>query len=412
MRFSSIRHVLAAFLVAVLVSACGGGAGSSAPPPTGGVTVTPGDGVVTLTWNADPGVKYWVFYAPANSINTTDWLSVPNSRAILDVTSPYVVTGLTNGYTYAFAINGRVGDGPGGPGSQSVTAIPRPAGETWSSVGGIGNANMRGIAYGINPADTLAYYLAVGDSGNTYRSTDGLAWAGMGPAANTDMYAAINTFGKFIVTGAGGTITYSTDMVSWAAATTNTTQTINAIASSGALAIAVGNNGTLLASGDGVSWSAIAIPTTRNLYGVAYSTSGVWTVVGAGGILFESVNGSTWVPVASGTTADLHAVAVQLAVGYTFVATGDNGTVIRSVDNGATWSVQNSTSPANLLALSATPSQFLAVGSGGAVLTSPDGVTWYVRSSATTANLNAVINASGLAQYVAVGQGGANVMAK
>ena len=133
MSFFSIRQALAAFCVAVMVSACGG-SGSSAPPPAGGITVTPGDGTATVTWTSAPDVKYWLFYAPSTSITSTDWINIPGSRALLNVTSPYVVTGLANGYTYSFTVNGRNGDGPGGAGSPSVSIIPRPAGEFWSVV--------------------------------------------------------------------------------------------------------------------------------------------------------------------------------------------------------------------------------------------------------------------------------------
>ena len=130
MLFSSLRQSLATLMVAVLVSACGGSGGSSAPAPAGGITVTPGDGTATITWSMAPGVKYWLFYAPNKTITTTDWINVPGSRAVLDVTSPYVVTGLANGFTYYFTVNGRNGDGPGGPGSPTVSIVPRPAGET------------------------------------------------------------------------------------------------------------------------------------------------------------------------------------------------------------------------------------------------------------------------------------------
>ena len=65
-------------------------------------------------------MKYWLFYAPSTSITSTDWINIPGSRALLNVTSPYVVTGLANGYTYSFTVNGRNGDGPGGAGNQFV----------------------------------------------------------------------------------------------------------------------------------------------------------------------------------------------------------------------------------------------------------------------------------------------------
>ena len=293
----SLRQALAALMVAVLVSACGG-AGSSASPPAGGITVTPGDGTATVTWTTVPGVKYWLFYAPSTSISTVDWVNVAGSRALLNVTSPYVLTGLANGFTYSFTVNGRNGDGPGGPGSPSVSVVPRPAGGTWKAGGSLGSNTLRSLTYGTNSADSLGYYYAVGDAGSAYRSLDGLTWTATSAPANTTLNASVYTFARFLVIGANGSANYSTDMATWSVAPTGTTANLNAIASNGALAVAVGNGGTILSSMDGILWTAVASPTTSNLYGVVYSSSGVWIAVGAGGTLLSSTNGTTWTPVA------------------------------------------------------------------------------------------------------------------
>lgn len=407
MLFSSLRQTLAALMVAMLVSACGGSGGSAAPAPVGGISVAAGDGNATITWTAVPGVKYWLFYAPSATLSTTDWITVPGSRAILGVTSPYVVTGLANGLNYSFTVNGRNGDGPGGPGSPTVTIVPRPAGGTWTAGTTLGANTMRSITYG-TASDLLGYYLAVGDAGSTYRSTDGLTWSGLPAAASTDMRAALYALGKFIVVGINGSIRYGTDMYNWTTATSNTAETLNALASNGALAVAVGNNGTLRTSSDGITWASGTVPTTQNLYSVSYSASGVWLAVGAGGTVMTSPDATNWTLVNSGTTADLNAVAVQSYTSYTFIAAGNGGTLITSTDGGATWVGQASGSSANLLAISAAPNQVLVTGNGGTVLTSASGTTaWATRTSGTSANLHAVI--SGFSQYVAVGQSGTNI---
>lgn len=406
MSFFSIRQAFAALCVAVLVSACGGN-GSSAPPPVGGITVKPGDGTATITWTSAPGVKYWLFYAPSATISSTDWINIPGSRAIIDVTSPYVVTGLVNGYTYSFTVNGRNGDGPGGAGSPAVSIVPRPAGETWTVGGSLGTNTLRSMAYGVNSTDSLGYYVAVGDAGSTYRSTDGLTWTALASAANVNLNAVLYTLGKFIAVGASGTITYGSDLATWSAANANSTETLNAIASNGALAVVVGNNGTIRTSTDGIAWTAVASPTTQHLRGVAYAGSGFWTAVGVGGTLLTSANGTTWTAVASGSTADLNAVTVQVSTAYTFVAVGNRGAVVTSSDNGVTWTAQSSGTTADLFAVSPTSAQVLAIGSGGTVLTSPTGTTWTSRNSTTTAHLYAVLN--GFAQYVAIGQGGVSI---
>lgn len=406
MFLSSVRQALAALFVAVLVSACGG-SGGSAPPPTGGITVVPGDGKATITWQMDPNVKYWVFYGAASSISTTTWTNIPGAVSVMNVTSPYVVTGLANGYTYSFTVNGRTGDGPGGPGAASVSVVPRPAGQTWSAAKQLGTNTLRSITYGFSSADSLGYYLAAGDGGSTFKSTDGLNFVAAGTVPNTNVQASIYTLGKFIAVGAGGIIYFSTDMSTWTAANAGTGRNLNAIASNGAIAIVVGNNGTALSTADGVTWTQLTLPTAQNLYGITYSAAGRWIAVGAGGTVLTSTDGATWTAVASGTTADLRSVAVQVYTSYTYVAAGDNGTILRSADHGATWTVRTSPSSASWLAVSPTSSQFLLTGAGGAVATSPDGLTWTARTSGSSADLHAVI--SGLSQYVAVGQGGITI---
>ena len=407
MFLSSVRQALAALFVAVLVTACGG-SGDPAPAPTGGIAVSPGDGKATVTWQMDPNVKYWVFYAPTTSaITTANWTNFPGSVAAMNVSSPYVVTGLVNGFTYGFTVNGRTGDAAGGPGSPSVSIIPRPAGATWSAPQVLGSNTLRGITYGLSTADSLGYYLAAGDNGSAFKSRDGLTFTAAASVPNTNVNAVIYNLSKYMAVGASGIIYTSTDLNSWTPANAATGQNLNAIASNGTIAIVVGNNGTVRSTADGIVWTGVTVPTTQNLYGITYTAAGYWVAVGAGGTVLTSADGVTWTAAASGTTADLRAVAVQAYTTYTYVAVGDSGTILRSTDNGATWTAQASPTQSNLLAVSAASTQFLVTGSSGTIATSVDGITWTSRASGTTTDLYAVI--SGLAQYVAVGSGGVTI---
>jgi len=88
---------------------------------------------------------------------------------------------------------------------------------------------------------------------------------------------------------------------------------------------------------------------------------------------------------------------------------GDSGTVITSPD-GITWSPPQTTTTANLTAVTrdSTNSLFVAVGAGGMILTSPDGTTWTQRASPTTENLNGVIRGGN--ELVAVGDAACDPM--
>lgn len=413
MRASFIRATIIAVAAGALASC---GSGSSAPAPVGGLTVVPGDSHVTVTWNAEANVDYWLFYAPASSITATNWADIPGSRALQNVHSPLVVTGLTNGVTYSFAMNGRTKGGPGGPSTPSVSAVPRPAGETWSPGGTLGSSDMRAIAFGTASGSTTNSFVAAGLGGALYQSTDGTTWSAITPTSNADLHGAVYALGRYIAVGAGGTIRFSTDIGNWTAAASSTTANLNAVAASAGMAVTVGDSGTIRFSSDGINWIAAAnVPTTSNLYGVTYSSSNLWIAVGAGGVLLTSTDGSNWSSVNSGTTADLRAVAVlatfpNLVATYTHVAVGAGGAIVRSTD-GATWSAQPLGSAPELTALVApSPAQFVAVGRGGVVMTSLDGITWLTRASGTTADLYGLIVAGN--QYTAVGQGGVSIYSR
>ncbi len=434
----TMRPTWAALLVALAVSACGG-SGGPASPPQGGITVTEGDGQATISWTSAPDVKYWIFYAPTSSIDSRNWINVASAKAILNTTTPYVVTGLTNGTTYSFTLNGRTGEGAGGEGTPSISIVPRLAGTTWANMSGnFGGNSIRSIGYGVGGTDSnnasLYYYLAVGDGGTSWRSSDGITWTAMPSPTTGQLNGVVYGLGKFITVGAGGFIAYISDLStpgSWTQATSNTTSSLNALASNGAIVIAVGNNGVILRSGDGGSWiTPSSVPTTQNLYGISYSGSGIWNAVGAQGtLLTSSDNGVTWTAAASGTTNDLRASVAQTSsvttngsttVAYSVVAVGDKGTVLRSTDGGSTWAAQNSGTTANLLAVSqsssqttgsATNNQFVAAGNSGTVIRSTDGATWTTATGAsntTSANLYALLYGY-LGKIVAAGQSGAGI---
>jgi len=411
-----LRLKLALLLSSALLAACGGG-GSPAAPPAGGLTLDPGDGQITVSWAADPAVTYWLAYLVGPSVSLES--GMPHTWVNqTGVSSPFVLTGLSNGTTYAFSANGRTEGGPGGAATPSVASAPRPGGGSWvaGTTATLGTTSMRGVAYGA-ASDGNSNYVAVGDGGAIFRSTDGKIWTAVstGPGATVNFQAAVSTLGKFIAVGNSGQIFYSTDIATWTAATPTTPATVaqlNALASNGTRVVVVGNGGTILYSADGVSWTVATSGTTNNLSGVTYAASGLWIAVGASGTLLTSADGSTWT-IPTGYTADatttLNGVGAQwTGFSYTYVAVGTAGVVLRSTD-GSTWTAATIATLPNLTALvvPSTQSQFLAVGNAGAVFTSADGLTWMAQTSGSAADLLGLSFAQG--QYVAVGTAGVNL---
>jgi hypothetical protein len=100
--------------------------------------------------------------------------------------------------------------------------------------------------------------------------------------------------------------------------------------------------------------------------------------------------------------------SATLVTTYTFVAVGTGGTVLTSGD-GVTWASQTVTPAVDLHAVTGW-SQFVAVGVGGGAYSSPDGTTWTPVSSGATSTLYGVLGEYG--QYTAVGQAGASTYSR
>ena len=443
-----------AFVMAVVATmflvSCGG-KGSSAPAPTG-VTVVPGDTNVTVSWNAQPGVEYWIFDAAGNNVTPENCHTIPQCTTSISLySSPTVVNAraiqennipLTNGTTYSFSINARTGGGPGGPGSASISVIPRLAGATWSvgtPASGIigtpasGTQDLHGVAYGV-VASGIYYFVAVGANGALFSSTDGISWTALAnPVPGVNLNAVSYYGGKFVAVGNGGVILLSTDAATWTSYSTGTSN-LYAISNFGVAGFAAaGASGTILTSSDGITWTPRTSNTTNPLYGITYGYNkyvAVGATSGGAGTLLTSTDGITWVPYSLPSLAyDLKGVAYGLpavAYGYVttaptigiFVASGANGTLLTSLDGGLNWTIQTAISgnpPINAVTFG---HQFIAVDNVGSIYTSTDGISW-PQAQSSVSPLYSVIPAqigsgqlTGLYVYSVVGASGVNMQAQ
>ena len=453
MSLSSVKSLITLFSTAALLAACGGSLVGSAPPPVGGLTLEPGEGGVTLSWTAVPGVVYWAYTGQSatlckNCNNANDWygngvVGAQSRGWATAITSPYFFTGntlqtnLNNDAVYAFIMDGRTNGKPAGDATPSVSTTPRLNGANWYNGGTIGTGAIKGMAFGpvlnntvTNNYDTTGTYLAFGDGGIKYKSADGLNWSLITTVTDTTNWKAAayaftgSTIQKFVGVGAGGAVIYSSDLVTWTPAPTALTvsagQDLNDVTSSSNMLVAVGNKGTILRSTDGLNWvAASSVPSTPNLYAVKYTTvlvlgvvTPLWVAVGDGGAVLYSSDAATWIVANSGTTQDLKGVASVVnynypngvyiptnsalaTVSYSVVAVGKGGTVIQTGD-GINWTPQTLGTGSHLNAIVASTAmlptnQFMIVGDGGKAFTSPDGVTWTPRTPTTTQGLTGLI---------------------
>lgn len=404
-----------------LLAACGG-KGSSAPAP-GNLLIAAQDTQLHLTWDALPGVEYWVFCAP--NASSIDSHSSPSTHSgwlyrTQIFSGSYYMTGLNNGTPYACVVNGRYDQGPGGPDAvpSPRTQTPTYAGAAWQAGAStaLSSMTMRSVTYGLPSALglTAERFVAVGDGGKvvssaTLANNAVLSWGSpaqiSGVTANfkaVTFYAAGN---RFVAVGDSGQTAYSGDGVSWTAVSLpSVSASMNALTSSGAPLVAVGNDGSqgvIFTSADsGNTWLSVSGINTPGLRSVVYvpATTPYWLAVGDGGVVLKSLNGSTWTsstPV--GNAVNFQAVAMlpvsdgSTVVSYRVVVAGHDGTVMASTDGDNWTSSVVSNSP--WVALQASKGQFMAVNAMGQAFTSNQGSsTPWVWSSGVASGLSSPVS--------------------
>ena len=232
-------------------------------------------------------------------------------------------------------------------------------------------------------------------------SPDGIQWSAR--SSGTPTLRGVGWTGtEIIAVGAGGTILTSPDGYRWSAQVSGATETLNSVASSGSELLIVGQGGVLLRSLDGVAWSRGVSKTALNLNGVTW-TGSRFVLVGDAGTIITVLPSGTTTPRVSGTAANLTAVATASTGKIATVGAG--GTILISADPAATWNPSSAgATNATLQDVAAANADFIAVGTGGKILTAVNGKNWTVAQSTTAISLSGVAWSGTL--YVAVGTAG------
>ncbi len=228
-------------------------------------------------------------------------------------------------------------------------------------------------------------YVAVGDSGLIFSSTDGGAtWATRtSPVANANYRAVAAKAGRFVAVGINGVAITSTDGVTWASLTLPTTpynytaQFFNSVSVVNNVFVITGNGGALLSSSDGVTWTAYTTGTGHALMAAAFDGTNYFLVT-AGSRTLRSSNFVTWTEVV--VPSALQFVPLNaMAVGASgrLVQVGQGGEIWVSTDGGTSWVQRgNQGGTYRLSTVRYLDDEFVAVGSGGNVLVSSDGKNW------------------------------------
>jgi len=183
---------------------------------------------------------------------------------------------------------------------------------------------------------TYVPFVAVGQSGRTIVSADGINWSNDQSGGE-----ALNgiTFGNgyFVAVGDNGRIIRSRDGITWDDYSYGTNQ-LRGIAYGNGYFIAVGDNYMIIRSDDnGENWTVLETG-GNDLWDVCFGNN-VFVAVGVSGLaLWSADNGDNWTAGTGSGTDTLSGTGYGFTGSvHVFVAVGENGQVIRSSDNGISW---------------------------------------------------------------------------
>jgi hypothetical protein len=235
-------------------------------------------------------------------------------------------------------------------------------------------------------------------------SADGESWTPRAPGTASDLHGVGHGNERFVAVGYGGALFSSADGVAWTALSSNVKDQLDAVGYGQYGFVAVGSAGVILASVDGASW-AVRSQGPRELFlDIAYG-SGAFVAAGMEGRIATSSDGANWSFQAIGTAGSAPLIQPPVVYGNGVFAAWQGGypSHIWTSPDGTTWTPSVWTFDFPRSAVFGNGS-FVAVGYGGAILTSADGLSWIPRTSGTTAELTDIAYGNGL--FVAVGKGG------
>ncbi|MFZ3137531.1 MAG: CARDB domain-containing protein [Thermodesulfovibrionales bacterium] len=263
-------------------------------------------------------------------------------------------------------------------------------------------------------AKTVAYgnntFVAVISTTNMLTSPDGLVWTPSTTAFDWESLEGITYCNSIFVTvGRYSIILISEDGQTWVDTTPSTYFVVlgDVTYGNGQFVVVGGyfdhaeHHAAILTSTNGFSWTKVLWPYMAEkhtrLTGITFGDNKfiAVSIYGDGGILASS-NGINWTISNVGLTGLL-----SIAYGNSkFVAVGTNGTILTSPD-GNVWTPRTSGVLYSLYKIVYSNNNFIAVGDSGTILTSPDGINWNIRNSGIQNNLRSITYGNNT--FVAVG---------
>ncbi|MCF0064306.1 T9SS type A sorting domain-containing protein [Dyadobacter sp. LJ419] len=221
---------------------------------------------------------------------------------------------------------------------QDGTILTSSDGSVWNKQNSGTDQSLNGIAFG------NGVFVAVGINGTIVSSPDGNNWTGRPSGTTTDLNDVAFSAIFFVAVGNGGEIRTSKfdNLDIWTQRASGTTNTLVAVADGlGATFVAVGAKGTIVFTSNAYNWQVKAGPANSAKFywmGVAANpVTGAFVAINDGYMVATSADGSYWGNALIHSGSD----GVTLRLRYLqnhFLATGVNGRMRASYDNGKTWS--------------------------------------------------------------------------
>jgi photosystem II stability/assembly factor-like uncharacterized protein len=183
---------------------------------------------------------------------------------------------------------------------------------------------------------------AVGSGGTILVSNNrGAQWTILPRTVDEDLYAVTGRGRRDVyISGSTGLLLHARDGVQFVREGSSLTDDIYALTNDGEAMVAVGVRGSITERGANGSWRAVIGGHRGSFHSVWRSSKGRACAVGQGGAIFcrdamDDVNG--WSRIASGMSVNL--AAIDGDESQTLMVVGDQGTSLRSTDEGRTWAL-------------------------------------------------------------------------
>jgi len=260
-------------------------------------------------------------------------------------------------------------------------------------------------------------YVAVGDEGTLFTSTDARAWTEHLVPGDISLASVAYGNGVYVAVGLSGGVVRSSDGAEWTLMTAPVDKNLYDVTFGGGRFVAVGQDGAIVTSVDGLTWEDRTVASEADLYGVAWGKDKYVTAGGAS-LILTSPDSAVWTHQTAGWE-DLTFAAVAYA-GDAFVLAADHDAMRETIDVPTRWAVfyfrsVDGTSWQDMKwqgtyvwkrsswvrGMLWTGLQLVSFGDNGSAQTSPDGMRWTHRTSAENAVIVGI--ASGAGTYVGVG---------